>query len=264
MWWALACVHPAAEPVDSAPVVADPPPAILWVTGWFSDELVSIDLATGAERSRLSIPGPQAIVPIDGGVRVVAEKVGEIWDVTETGAHVWASGFVNPTGLARLPTGGWAVGSYDEDRVVHVDDAGQIVGEIATGLDGADAGMAVDARGRLWVPCYDADAVVVLDGGREALRLDAPHARTVRIDAAGVAWVSASAANEVRRFDLDGQALPVFKAVPGPTGLAFDGDGLWIAGDRLAAVKRWDLATAAVTAELDPGVKGVTFLTRTP
>lgn len=260
---AFACAHHDAPPPADGTAAPPPDPGELWLSGWFSNAVARLDPETGALLDRFEdVSGPQAIVARDGAVYVVAEGDGAILRWDGDALAPFATGLVDPTGLVPLPDGAWAVGSYSEDRVLRVEADGTLGATLATGLDGADLGMALDAAGRLWVPCYDADEVVVLDDGAPVTRLTVRRPRAVVFAPDGTALVSSWSLAGVVRFGPDGAPLGTFDDAPYATGLAIDGDAVWTASDQEERVLLRDLATGRVLDRVRHDLDGVTGVLR--
>lgn len=256
----LACSTPP-DPVARPP--APSPAAGLWASGWFSNEVVRQDPDTGEILDRWDVPGAQALVPQGDRVLAVAEGEGRIVALEPGGGlEPFAEGLAAPTGFTALPGGGYAVASFTEGRVLAVSDDG-VVGEVlAEGLGGPDAGLSVDARGRMWVPCYEDHEVVVFDGPEVVLRLEVTRPRVIRHAPDGTAWITSWAPGAVRRFSPEGVDLGDFVARSGATGLFLDGDVVWLASDQTGAVQALDAATGDVVGRLNPRLDGITFVQR--
>lgn len=241
------------------------PASEVWVSGWFDDAVVRFD-ASGDLVGRVDgVDGAQAIVPWQGGALVVAEGAGQVLAIDAAGDRtVWADGLASPTGLAPLPDGTFAVASFTEDRVMRYDADGLFVEDLVVGVAGADAGLSVDALGRLWVPCFESNEVVVVDDGGVVLTLRVNRPRVVRHDAAGTAWISSWGTGALRRYDPDGTSLDPFVQRVGITGIAFDGRDVWVASDQEPMVHRYDRITSIAREPIDPGLDGVTFVQVVP
>ena len=113
---------PLVETASSSSIVRDPASGQLWVTSPDDDALVEIDAASGAERSRVAIPGEPQEIAWAGSTRVV------------TLGRVAGVALVDPTGaVSSLAIGcGWTrsvaslrgrtfVTCPDDDRVIELD-----------------------------------------------------------------------------------------------------------------------------------------------
>jgi len=254
VFWLLAAC--GTEPSPPPPVESE-----VWATGWFSAAVARHD-DDGDEIGRLAdVNGPQAIIPWGDGALVVAEQDGQILRIDVDGERtVWADGLDAPTGVVALPDGSLAVGSFEEDRVMRYDADGLFVEDIVTGCDGPDAGLSVDDEGRLWVPCFDANEVLVLDGGSVAMTLRMSRPRVIRHDPAGTAWISVWGTGQLRRYGPDGTEQEEFVVRRGITGLAFDGPDVWVANDRAPVIERFDRLTGEPNGTIEANLDGVTFV----
>jgi outer membrane protein assembly factor BamB len=135
--------------------------------------VVRHDACTGERLGELehggALAGPQAIrIGPDGRLWVVSEKNHRVLrfdadDGTLVDVVLDDPRLANPTALDFAADGTPYVGSYGGDAVWRVED-GDLVPVLRGGdVDGVDSGMAFGPDGRLWIPGFESDVLLVVD-----------------------------------------------------------------------------------------------------
>ena len=263
---------PTSPTTTSPTSTPEPTPTTLRISGYNSDAVHTLDLATGAiVATTEGVPGAQSVRPDgDGGWLVVAEKVGRVLRLDAGGDVVGtvAEGLDAPTSAVIGPDGDLYVGLFGAGQVLRLDPTtGEQQGVVADGLQGPDAGVVFGPDGTLWVPCFDGRRIVGLDPETgdivdEHTGVDAP--RSLVFDGRDRLWATAWRDDAVVRFGPRGQVTETF-AVSRPSGMVLEpsGEALWVIDDQVSVLRRLDAATGDVLTEIDTaalGVDGATFL----
>jgi sugar lactone lactonase YvrE len=272
----LGCQPRTSEPLTASPGDSaeppDPAPTVLLASDYTNGEVLVLDPESGDLLDRLTgAAGAQALRwGPDGALYVVAEQQGQVLRFDgKAFAPVVESGLSSPTGLAFEADGNMLVGDYGLDNVQRFAADGSLLAVVASGLDGPDAGLMLGSDGWLWVPCFEADALVRVDPASGAVEDWLSDVRSPRslVEVDGEAWLTSWRGSAVLRVT-PGDSEPVTVAeVAYPSGLAIDGDNVWVASDQRAQIQRLSGSTGELldTVSLsDSGVDGLTFLALGP
>jgi DNA-binding beta-propeller fold protein YncE len=279
----VACRHPEAPDGSSSARST----VVLTASSYFGDVIHLFDPATAQLLGKITgLDGPQtvvagpdgdwiacseldnAVVRIDPATLAVSGSL--IADDPATEADE-TGGLKNPDAAAFGPDGRLYVSSFETDQVLRYESDGTFVDAAVDagegGLDGPDIGLGFDPDGNLIVPgwysdrihCYAPDGTPLDDLVTKEDGLDSP--REVLFDAAGRAYVSGFDSDTVLRVDATG-AVEVFATVDGASGLALDGETLFVASGADDTIRAFDVSTGedlGVRVDFRP-IDGITVL----
>ncbi|MEO8673422.1 MAG: hypothetical protein ABI411_19070 [Tahibacter sp.] len=276
----------------SAAACAETCSHLLFVSGYFSNNVAVFDACNGTYVRQLEvegrIQGAQAVRynPADDLIYVVSEGNDQIQRYRRTPDYAFVDVFaqlaitVDPTGIDfgihhEVYVAGYATSSVVElDRI-----SGAQIGVVlpsSSGLLGADNGMMVSATGLIYVPGYDSSSVARINPLTSQVQAQFIASGTAGIfnsrgivDEGTTILVGGEGSGAVYRFDAGSGALvqTLISGLVHPTGLAIAPDGslLVLAGNR---VRRYDRTTGASLGifanPLDGGISGGTFLALVP
>jgi len=210
------------------------------------DQLVSAGRATPLLREQMQILRLQSGVGRDVSTQRVYAVSGEV-----SGTVAGGAAFKRPSAVRALPDGTFLVAAFGTGEILHFDVNSRHLQSMRGGLDGLDRpfDVAMLPDGRFLVSEYGGDRIALCAPNGDKIRTIGKRGRGdgmllgpqyLALDGRGYFYVTDYGNNRVSKFDTDGNWVLSIPGIGGPTGIAANGDEVFVSERSAARVDVFD------------------------